>query len=123
MSHSFKQVACAVAALLPLLGAAGPALAQTMAPPPPRAEVVPAPPPRGPGVYWAWHAGYWRWNGRAYRWVPATMSTRPAPRRCGCRAPGWSCTAATSGTPVIGVGDIEPGRRGASGATPLGSAA
>ena len=69
MSRTLKYLALTAVALLPLLGTAGPVLAQAMAPPPPQAEIVPAPPSGGPGAYWAWRPGHWQWNGRAYRWI------------------------------------------------------
>ena len=70
MKGSLKFVALAAAAILPLLGSAGPALSQAMAPPPPQAEALPPPPVAGPGVYWVWRPGFWRWNGVRYVWRP-----------------------------------------------------
>lgn len=86
MPRSWKQIACAVAAIFPLFGETTPALAQAMAPPPPQAEVVPAPPVAGPGAYWAWRPGFWRWNGRRYIWVPGHYAR--APRAAAVWAPG-----------------------------------
>ena len=86
MPHSFKSIVLTAVALLPLLGSAGLALAQSMAPPPPQAEIIPAPPHAGPGAYWAWRPGFWRWNGRAYHWIPGHYVR--APRAAAVWEPG-----------------------------------
>jgi hypothetical protein len=69
MIRTIKYIALTAAAILPLLGDVGPALAQAAPPPPPQAEAVPPPPVVAPGApYWVWQPGYWRWNGRRYAW-------------------------------------------------------
>jgi len=67
-------------ALVGLLAAAVPALAQPgppeapQAPPPPQTEVVP-PHPGGPVV---WRPGHWQWNGR-WVWVAGHYAAVPRP--------------------------------------------
>jgi hypothetical protein len=84
-----KSLVRLVASLGLLLGAASVADAQyvTVAPPPPRAELVPAPPPGA--VPLVWQPGYWRWNGGQYVWVGGHY--RHAPRRGAMWVPGhWA---------------------------------
>jgi hypothetical protein len=48
----------------------------TVAPPPPRHEIIP-----GPRHGYVWAPGYWDWRGRHYVWVPG----RYVPARVGAR--------------------------------------
>jgi WXXGXW repeat (2 copies) len=47
----------------------------SVAPPPPRAEVIPAL-PAPEAAEWAWSPGYWRWTGAEYFWVPGSYVRR-----------------------------------------------
>ncbi len=73
-----KQLLTAACAVIFSVGAAGAQVHITIAPPPPRHEVIPAPPPEHRD--WVWQAGYHRWDGRAYVWVPGTYVEPPHPR-------------------------------------------
>ena len=78
MPRSLTLFACAMIALLPLLGT--PAPAQTVAPPAPPVEAAPLPPPVVAGTYWVWRPGYWRWNGFRYVCLRGRYVRAPYPQ-------------------------------------------
>jgi hypothetical protein len=68
-----KQILTAACAAFLSAGIAAAQIHITIAPPPPRHEVIPASPHPG----WVWQAGYHRWDGHAYVWVPGAYVEPP----------------------------------------------
>jgi hypothetical protein len=65
----------AVCALLLFAGIAAAQVVISIAPPPPRREVIPVQPYGHPT--WVWRGGYNSWNGQRYIWVPGGYVAPP----------------------------------------------